>query len=153
MPPPSIPLLYRLLFLYFEPFADLGGVYLTLTQPALYLSIYIPNMPSTAYTPFMQPIFAQLAGLLTLFAWSQAIVLRVTSDVNVWKAVLSGMVLCDSLHLYGMWAVLGTEVFLDLRRWRLEEWINFVMLYGPGGMRLAFCAGLGLGDGKTMKRI
>ncbi len=153
MPSPSIPLAYRLLFLYFEPLAALCGVYLTLTQPAIYLSGYVPNMPHTTYNPLIWPIFAQLAGLLTFFAWSQAVVLRVTADAKVWTAVLLGMVLCDVLHLYGMWSILGTEVFMDPRRWRLEEWINFVMLYGPGGMRLAFCAGVGLGEGKRRKLI
>ena len=62
------------------------------------------------------------------------------------------MALCDVFHLYGMWSILGAEVFLDPRRWRLEEWVNFVMLYGPGGMRLAFCAGVGLRNDKGVKR-
>ena len=78
--------------------------------------------------------------------------LRVTADVQVWKAILFGMVLCDMLHLYGMWSVLGTEVFLDPRLWRLEEWINFVMLYGPGGLRVAFCTGIGLREGKRKRK-
>ena len=64
--------------------------------------------------------------------------------------MLFGMFLCDLLHLFGSYRVLGPEVFFDPRMWRWEEWVNFVMLYGPGGMRLSFCAGVGL-DGPRRK--
>ena len=40
--------------------------------------------------------------------------------------------------------MLGSRGFVD--PW--EEWVNFVMLYGPGGMRVAFCMGVGLGKEK-----
>ena len=36
----------------------------------------------------------------------------------------------------------------------MEEWVNFVMLYGQQALRLAFCAEMGLGeDGDKRKRI
>ncbi len=63
------------------------------------------------------------------------------------------MVLCDLLHLYGIWSALDTKVFWDRERWRVEEWINFVMLYGLGGMRITFCAGVGLGENMRRKRM
>lgn len=58
------------------PLAVLCGVYLALTQPA---------MPLMTSNPLMQPIFVRLACLLTFFAWSQAVVLYVTTNVKVWK--------------------------------------------------------------------
>ncbi|MCJ1456859.1 hypothetical protein MMC28_007225 [Mycoblastus sanguinarius] len=149
----EIPLLYRFLFLYFEPLGATFGTLVNLFDPVRYLQSLSPTATASAYSPLTQPIYDQLAAHLLFFAWSQAIVLRSTSDTKVWKAVLFGMFLCDVLHLFASYRVLGAGIFFDPGRWRWEEWVNFIMLYGPGGLRLAFCAGVGLGEGeqKVMK--
>ena len=58
--------------------------------------------------------------------------------------MLFGMLICDLLHLYASFQILGAAVFLDPTRWRWEEWVNFVMLYGPGSLRLGVCLGVGI---------
>ena len=82
--------------------------------------------------------------------------LRSTDDLKVWKIVLAGIVLCDVLHLWGSLEVLGSQGFWDVRKWRWEEWVSLGMLWGPGAMRVMFCAGVGLGeeerDGKMQKK-
>ena len=147
----DIPAPYRLLFLYIEPIAALGGTVLCLFRPLQFLQTFSPLATAATFDPLSQPIYDQLAALLLLFAWTQAVVLRSTSDITVWKRILFGMALCDGIHLWGQYRILGPEVFFDPRLWRSEEWLNFIMLYGPGGMRLAFCAGIGLVAGKEGK--
>ena len=140
----SVPFLYRFVFLYFEPVAAFFGTLVNLLDPVRYLQSLSPTATASTYSPATQPIYDQLAAHLLFFAWSQAVVLRSTDDTRVWKTVLFGMFLCDVLHLYGSYKVLGSEIFLDLRTWRWEEWVNFLMLYGPGSLRLAYCVGIGL---------
>ena len=141
------------MFLYFEPLAALNGAFITLFRPVSYLQIMSPLATPSTYSPLDQPVYDQLAALLVLFAWCQAVVLRVTTDIRVWKSLLFGMFLCDVLHLYAAYRILGPQVFFDPRRWRAEEWVNFVMLYGPGALRLGLCLGVGLReDGRSGKR-
>lgn len=146
MTPPNIPLPYRFLFLYFEPFAAFGGTLITLTDPSRYLLSLSPAATPLTYLPLTSPIYDQLSGHLLNFAWGQAIVLRTTSELKVWKAVLFGMFLCDLLHLWASARILGWAVFLNPLMWRWEEWLNFVMLYGPGMMRLGVVMEVGFGN-------
>ncbi|KAL8901077.1 MAG: hypothetical protein Q9192_000740 [Flavoplaca navasiana] len=137
-----IALPYRILFLYIEPLAALFGTYTNLFQPEPYLLSLSPN---AVYSSLTYPIYAQIAGHDLLFSWLQAVLLRSTSSVKIWKIVLFGMLMCDVLHLYGSYVVLGAEGFFNPETWRWEEWITFVMTYGPGLLRAAFCLGIGVG--------
>ncbi|CAF9914218.1 MAG: hypothetical protein ALECFALPRED_009499 [Alectoria fallacina] len=145
---PPIPFSYRFLFLYFEPLGAFFGTIINILDPLRYLQSLSPTATASAYSPLTQPIYDQLAAHLLFFSWSQAVVLRSTDDVKVWKSLLFGMFLCDILHLFASYRVLGPEVFFSPSLWRWEEWVNFVMLYGPGGLRLAFCAGVGVRSGE-----
>lgn len=147
-PPIHIPWPYKAMFLYFEPLAAFNGAVMTLTRPVSYLQVMSPMATLSTYSPLEQPVYDQIAALLVLFAWCQAIVLRVTSEIRVWKYLLFGMLICDVIHLYAAYQILGPQIFFDPRRWRLEEWVNFVMLYGPGTLRLGVCLGVGLGEEK-----
>lgn len=135
------------MFLYFEPFAAFGGALLVLFQPIAYLKTVSPLATTAEHSPLEQPIYDQLAAHLLRFAWCLAVVLRVTTDIRIWKYILFGMLLCDVLHLYSSYQILGAEVFFDPRKWRVEDWVNFVMLYGPGTLRLGVCLGVGLDEG------
>ncbi|KAL8878533.1 MAG: hypothetical protein Q9198_003676 [Flavoplaca austrocitrina] len=137
-----IALPYRILFLYIEPLAAFFGTYTNLFQPEPYLLSLSPN---AVYSSLTYPIYAQIAGHDLLFSWLQAVLLRSTSSVKIWKIVLFGMLMCDVLHLYGSYVVLGAGGFFNPQTWRWEEWITFVMTYGPGLLRAAFCLGIGVG--------
>ena len=143
-PPIHIPWPYRVVFLYFEPFAALGGTFITLFRPVAYLQSLSPSATAATYSALDQPIYDQLAAHLLRFAWCQAVVLRVTTDVRVWKYVLFGMLLCDVLHLFASYQILGAAVFFDPRKWRMEEWVNLIMLYGSGTLRIGVCLGVGI---------
>ncbi|KAF7557837.1 hypothetical protein G7Z17_g355 [Cylindrodendrum hubeiense] len=147
--PLNIPFAYRALFLYFEPFSALGGSALLHFFPSLFLN----TMSLTAqYAPDNQVIYDQLAATYVLFAFNEAVVLRLTNDIRVWRAILMGILLCDAIHLYGSWSALGSAVFWDPRAWRPEDWVNLGALWGQGFVRLAFLAGFGIQLDTTTKK-
>ncbi|KAJ4327427.1 hypothetical protein N0V84_002199 [Fusarium piperis] len=139
----NIPTLYRLLFLYLEPFLAIGAALQTHFAP----TIFLKTMSQTSeYAPDNQVIYDQVAALYTLFAFNEAVLLRLTNDIRVWKGVFTGIFICDILHLHASWASLGAEVFWNPRAWRVEDWANLGALWGLGAVRVAFLAGVGLGQ-------
>ncbi|UPK95461.1 hypothetical protein LCI18_006396 [Fusarium solani-melongenae] len=137
----NIPTLYRLVFLYLEPFLAIGAAIQTHFAPRVFLN----TMSQTSkYAPDNQVIYDQVAALYTLFAFNEAVLLRLTDDIRVWKGVFVGIFICDILHLYASWASLGNDVFWNPLAWRVEDWANLGALWGLGVIRIAFLTGLGL---------
>ncbi|KAF2474615.1 uncharacterized protein BDR25DRAFT_280024 [Lindgomyces ingoldianus] len=137
---PHIPLPYRILLLWFEPLAALNGAILCHFNPVLFLDTMTAK---AVFAPSHQVIFDQLSATYTLFAFNEAVVLRITKDLKVWKAMVFGMLLCDLIHLYGSWSVMGPQVFLDPTLWRAGDALNLAMLYVPIMMRLSFLMEIG----------
>jgi len=148
MPPLKIPLAYSALFLYFEPLAAIFGAITSHFSPELFLNTM---SPTAVYAPSNQVVFDQVAATYTLFAFNEAVVLRVTDDIRVWKAILLGILLCDVIHLYASYIALGPAVFWDPRLWRPEDMVNLGMLWGQGVIRIAFLLDVGLAK-KTEKK-
>ncbi|KAH0537062.1 hypothetical protein FGG08_006103 [Glutinoglossum americanum] len=153
MPPPrpQIPLPYRILLLYFEPLLALNGAVMAHFFPSRFLLTMSPSATAATYSPQTQVIYDQLAATYVLFALVEAVVLRVTSELSVWKAVVFGALVCDVIHLYGSCASMGVEVFVRPGLWRADDWVNLTLLYGPAVMRLGLLFEVGFGRGKTGK--
>ncbi|KAM0263142.1 hypothetical protein ACHAQJ_001295 [Trichoderma viride] len=145
----GIPFAYRALFLYFEPFAAFFGSLLLHFRPVTFLNTM---SPVAKYAPDNQVIYDQLAATYILFAFNEAVILRISNDLRVWKGILTGILVCDAIHLYGSWAALGGAVFWDPRVWRPEEWANLGTLWGQAAVRGAFLAGIGLKEAMPAKR-
>lgn len=147
---PHIPLIYRIFFLYMEPVMAFNGAILCHWYPTIFLN----TMSATAkYAPSNQVIYDQLAATYVLFSFNQAVLLRTSKDLKVWKTVLVGILLCDFIHLYSMWCVMGTQVFLSPQLWRSEDWVNLVLLYGPVVLRSSFLAEVGFKKSYSEKKI
>ncbi|KAF2003458.1 hypothetical protein P154DRAFT_94160 [Amniculicola lignicola CBS 123094] len=130
----DIPLAYNILFLYFEPLAALHGVYLAYFDPPAFLEVFTAI---GVYAPDAKVIYDQLAASYLLFVFNEAVVLRVAKDLRVWKTMLLGILLCDVLHLYASWQVMG-GAFWNPTAWRGLEWGNHGMLIGMVAVRVAF---------------
>jgi hypothetical protein len=142
--PFEISFVYRFVFLYFEPLAALSGSALLHWSPPLFLRAMAPE---TAYTPSNQVVYDMLAATYVLFAFNEAVLLRRARHSRpIWNTVLTGILLCDAIHLYGSCAALGADVFWNPLRWRWEDWINLGSLWGQGALRVAFLCGLGLAE-------
>lgn len=145
MTPPNIPLIYRLWHLWIEPAAAVNGARYLWYQPETYHD-YMPK--TAAWSPKSKIIYDQLAASYMLFAFNQAVTLRVVQDVYVWKVLLFGMALCDAAHVYSLWAEMGADVFLSPESWRTEDWVTMLTTVGPFFLRMAFVLGVGLAGSK-----
>jgi len=146
---PGVALPYQILFLYFEPFMAFGGAILCHFKPALFLNTM---SPTAIYAPSNQVIYDQVAATYTLFAFNEAVVLRVTNDLRVWKTILLGILVCDIIHLYASYTALGAATFWDPRLWRWGDAINLGSLWGQAVIRVAFLLNVGLDKGEKEKR-
>lgn len=147
---PHIPAVYRVWHLYAEPFAALQGAVLAARSPLLYLSVMSPQANLSHYQADVhQIVFDQLAATYFLFAFNQAVVLRIAGgNLPVWRAMVAGMLICDVLHLLGTARALGGwDGLLDVAGWRLFDWANVVLLLVPVAIRTAFLAGVGVKEG------
>jgi len=142
---PYIPLVYRILLLYIEPLFALNGAYLLMRKPEVYLHTFSANL---AYAPSTQIIFDQLGAVYMLFAFNQAVVLRVAKDIRVWKAIILGILMCDSVHAWTGFKVMAADGNMNPVGWRPEDWVAILALFVPGAIRVAFLCGVGIGKGK-----
>jgi hypothetical protein len=109
-------------------------------------------MHATAvYDAGHQVIFDNLAATYVLFAFNEAVVLRVTDDIRVWKAVIAGILCCDLVHLYASHNALGKDVFWNPQLWRQDDWVNDGTLYLGMVIRSLFLLGVGFTNPKTKK--
>lgn len=144
----SLPLAYRLFFLFIEPVSALVGAYYAHFQQRDYLLL-----TDSSSAPVLTPIptgtsivLSQLANLYLLFALNEALVLRSTSDLRVWKTVLFVLLLADLGHLYSI-KTLGLGIYLpwNFMRWNAIDWGNIPFVYLGATMRIAFLADVGMG--------
>jgi hypothetical protein len=139
----KLPALYSVFFLVVEPISALVGAYFAHFRQQDYLEMtHAPS--SLSDIPLSTSIvLTQLANLYLLFALNEALVLRSTSNLKVWKTVLFGLLLADFGHLYSVKA-LGPEIYWNAWSWNAMHWGNVGFVYAGAGMRLAFLSGVGL---------
>ncbi|KAK5109183.1 hypothetical protein LTR62_007268 [Meristemomyces frigidus] len=147
MPPKSstIPFIYKLFFLYIEPVATaLGALYSFdfLGLQSEYMSLTHPVSSAVALTTRESIVLNQLANLYFVFAFNEALVLRATSDVHVWKVFLLGLLIADFGHLYSVHAM-GFGIYWQAWGWSAMYWGNLGFVYIGASMRTAFLLGIG----------
>lgn len=148
----SISNVYRCFFLCIEPFSALIGAYYSLFQQRAYLELtHISSAPEGVVPVCIQIILAQLANMYFLFAINEAVVLRATSDLNVWRAVLFCLLVADIGHLYSVKS-LGWHIYWHVPAWNAIDWGNVAFVYAGASMRLAFLLGFGIGQQATRRK-
>ncbi len=142
----ALPRFYTAFFLFIEPISALIGAFYAHSRPLEYLQLtHADSSPSWESTiPLSTSIvLSQLANLYLLFALNEALVLRSTSDLRVWKTVLFGLLLADFGHLYSVRG-LGAEIYWNALKWNKMDWGNVGFVYAGATMRLLFLAGVGM---------
>lgn len=143
-----IPPFYRLFHLYIEPFLAFYGAVMAARSPLLYLSVMSPGANLSHWHPEVRVIFDQLAAVYFLFAFNEAIVLRVAEgNLRVWNAMVTGMLFSDLIHIRATAMAMGRDALLDPLSWRLYDWVNIVTLFGALSIRAAFLSGVGVKEG------
>jgi hypothetical protein len=136
--------LYKYFFLIIEPVSALTGAYYSFYQPQVYLDLTHANSsPKNGIPISIQIVLAQLANLYFLFAINEALVLRSTTDLKVWRAVLFCLLIADFGHLYSVKAV-GWDVYWNMFGWNAIDWGNVFFVYVGASMRLSFLLGFGV---------
>ncbi|CAL3965013.1 unnamed protein product [Diplocarpon coronariae] len=148
MPTPAfaLPRPYTAFFLVVEPISALVGAYFAHFRPLEYLQLtHFGSAPSWESTlPLSTSIvLSQLANLYLLFAINEALVLRSSSDLRVWKTVLFGLLLADLGHLYSVRG-LGAEIYWNVWKWNRMAWGNVGFVYAGAAMRVFFLTGVGM---------
>ncbi|EXF79931.1 hypothetical protein CFIO01_05298 [Colletotrichum fioriniae PJ7] len=138
-----IPLFYRVFFLGIEPISALVGAYYAHVRPDDYLQLTHAVSKPEIIPQGTSIVLSQLANLYLLFALNEALVLRATSDLRVWKTVLFVLLVADFGHLYTVRS-LGPEVYYNFTKWNAIDWGNVPFVYFGASMRIAFLAGVGL---------
>lgn len=141
-----LPAIYSAFFLIIEPISAVIGAFYAHFKPLDYLQLtHAASAPSYSSTiPLSTSIvLSQLANLYLLFAINEALVLRSTSDLRVWKTVLFGLLLADFGHLYSV-KDLGIEIYWNVLKWNRMDYGNVGFVYAGATMRLLFLAGVGL---------
>lgn len=137
--------IYRLFFLYIEPVSALLGAYFSFFDQPTYLFLtHALSAPKQDSIPIStQIILSQLSNLYLLFAINEALVLRSTKDLRVWKALLFGLLVADVGHLWSL-KVLGWEMYWRAGDWNAIDWGNVGFVYVGALMRSSFLLGLGV---------
>lgn len=140
----AIPLLFRILLLYFEPLFAFAGAVLVLTKPEAYVSQTSRNLMS-AIDPHSHFIYTQLAGGWLHFAFTEAVVLRLVDDVRVWRLLCMGMLLSDLAYCHSVaQGIGGWTVWLNVFAWTKDDWMVTLTTWPFVITRLAIASGLGI---------
>lgn len=151
--PPPIPLIYRILMLYVEPFFAANAAYLLTCKPAKFMDAVSPHHPlpsspsEPASTDSVRLLTDMLAAVYLVFAFNLAVVLRVAGrDRRMWRVMCAGMLLSDLTHIAATVREFGGLVAMaDLSAWRSLDWVNICILLGMGTSRACVVLGVGLG--------
>ncbi|KAH8815890.1 hypothetical protein F5884DRAFT_199539 [Xylogone sp. PMI_703] len=156
----KLPAIYSLFFLSVEPLSALLGAYYAHFLPHTYLALTDassapPSTSSSALPLATSTVLSQLANLYLLFALNEALVLRCSSDLRVWRTLLFGLLVADFGHLYsvrelkGGLSTGGGRVYWDVTSWNAMDWGNVGFVYLGATMRVCFLLGIGMGGRKS----
>jgi hypothetical protein len=140
--PSRIPLLYRLFFLYIEPVATAVGAYYAWFDQKAYMHLTVPSVLGTTLSTRESIVLYQLANLYFVFALNEALVLRATNDLKVWKIFLLGLLIADFGHLFSVHDV-GLSVYWECWNWNSMMWGNLGFVYVGATMRACFLNDVG----------
>ncbi|KAM5351179.1 hypothetical protein ACJ41O_003902 [Fusarium nematophilum] len=144
--------IYRIFFLVLEPISALVGAFYSHFRQDTYLTLLdAPSAPSPGPGTATSVALSQLANMYLFFAINEALVLRSTADLRVWRTVLLGLLIADVGHLLSL-GELGTRVYWDVGGWNVGDLGNVPWVYVGATMRVCFLAGVGLGESRALKR-
>ena len=114
----SIPLWYRLFFLYIEPVATAVGAYYAWFQQHEYLDLTYTSASAVSLGPSAR-------------------------ESIVWSVFLFGLLLADFGHIYSVKDV-GFDIYWKFWDWNSMYWGNLGFVYVGAATRTAFLAGVGV---------
>ncbi len=153
----TIPLVYRAFCIYIEPVLALFGAYMTYFTQDYFVQGTTPlaiGQANPTLSPLNKLLLTNISGLYAFLAVNEGLVLRLSKDPNVWRAVEFSLCLSDVAHLWAIYEA-APEEFVNVVGWRSEDWINIGSLSVGLAIRVACVLGIGFGtpkkaDGKQL---
>jgi hypothetical protein len=148
-----IPTAYQAFFLWIEPAATLVGAFYACFLPETYLQLTdAATAPGILGLPVAtHVVLRQLGNLYLALALSEALVLRSTTDLRVWRTLLLVLLIADLGHLYSC-LPLGADIYYRVAKWNSMDWGNLAAVYCVATVRMCFLAGVGMGNKKPEPR-
>ncbi|KAF2477067.1 uncharacterized protein BDR25DRAFT_276766 [Lindgomyces ingoldianus] len=147
-----IPALYRLVFLYIEPLSTLVGAIHAHFQQSLYLALtHPPSAPGQSVPVSTSIVLTQLANLYFLLCFNEALVLRATQDLKVWRTFILGLLVADLGHLYSV-RLVGGWVYYRFWHWNAIDWGNVGFVYFLAVVRICMLLGWGFASSESSPR-
>ena len=141
----AIPTPYRLVFLYIEPLSTLAGAIHAHFLQSKYLDLtHHDSAPGQSVPISTSIVLTQLANLYFLLCINEALVLRATNDVKVWRTFILGLLIADLGHLYSV-RLVGGWVYWQFWEWNPIDWGNVGFVYFLALTRVLLLAGVGFG--------
>jgi hypothetical protein len=147
-----IPLPYIAFFHWIEPVATLAGAVYAWFMPQTYLKLtHAASAPGILGVPIATDVaLRQLGNMYLAFALSEALVLRATTDLKVWRIFLLVLLIADFGHLYSC-LPLGPKSYYDVAHWNEIAYGNYLFVYCGATIRICFLLGVGMGGPKKAK--
>jgi hypothetical protein len=139
----AIPSFYRLVFLWVEPVSIFtGAVYAHLLQSTYLHLTHAASAPGSSVPVSTSIVMSQLANLYLGLGLLEALVLRATSELKVWRTFLLILLIADIGHLYSV-APVGVTVYWEYWRWNSIDWGNVGFVYFLAITRSLFLLNVG----------
>lgn len=145
MVPVHIPFFYRLTFLYLEPISILAGAVQAYFFQSAYLTLTHASSAPSVVPVSTSIVLTQLANLYLGLAITEALVLRVTTEYSVWKALIIVLLIADVGHLYSVLPLGFSRAFLQWWNWNAIDWGNVGWVYFLALTRMSMLLGFGFG--------
>ncbi|OLN95795.1 hypothetical protein CCHL11_02747 [Colletotrichum chlorophyti] len=146
----AVPMIYQFIFITLEPIFALLGAVMALHAPHQYLAGMTRD--AQPYAPSTQFLFTQLSGGWLFFAFTEAVVLRLFDDLNLWRVVCVGMLLSDAAYCHGTaQAVGGWQMWLKIEDWTVEDWAVLLSTAPMVLVRIFIVLGVGIRTPRGVK--
>ena len=120
--------------------------------PKTVVNAFVPESIAPL-NPYHDFLLQQLGGALLLMAIVDAVLLRYTMDVNIWKILEAATLTYDLVLLYSIHHGLGRQGRLSSGALRWEDWGDIAITGQAAVVRTAFLFGFGLNRKLQKNRV
>jgi hypothetical protein len=126
----TLPKIYQYMLLTIEPIFALNGARIAIMDPPELFTIMTGRKPP--FDTGSTFLYTGLAAAWAVFAFNEAVVLRMFDDLRLWTMLCWGMLLSDMLYLHSTAQALGGwGEWIQVDRWRIEDWLVMASSFGP----------------------
>lgn len=150
MPQPHVHPFYRIWFTWIDPIVLALSVSTAFLDPATALDMLVPAS-KLPYVPEQAAVIHQIGLLYAFMGILFAVLLRISSDRNVWRVLQAATLFVDVFLIVLSFVSLEQQERLKFEKWRGIDGFNLLFTVWVAVLRIAFLAEVG-GDGTKLAR-